>query len=172
VLGSGSLGLVYLSGTERLTLEEIDARYPDLVPAMRAHPGIGFVLVRSSEHGGMVLGSDGHRLLERSADDPAAVDGRDPLEPFGPHAVDHVTRVHGFPSVADLMVNATYNPVRDEIFAFEHQVGSHGGLGGPQTHPFLIYPVELTTPEQPIVGAEAMHRVLKGWLVELGHPAA
>ena len=38
------------------------------------------------------------------------------------------------------MVNARYDPERDEVAAFEAQVGSHGGLGGPQTHPFLLYP--------------------------------
>ena len=44
------------------------------------------------------------------------------------------------------MVNARYDPERDEVAAFEEQVGSHGGLGGPQTHPFLLYPAELSPP--------------------------
>ena len=52
VLGSGNLGLVYLmERPERLTREEIDERHPDLIPALRAHPHIGFLLVRSREHG-------------------------------------------------------------------------------------------------------------------------
>jgi hypothetical protein len=32
-----------------------------------------------------------------------------------------------------------------------------------------MYPAELQAPEE-IVGAEALHRVLRGWLIQLGHP--
>jgi hypothetical protein len=48
-------------------------------------------------------------------------------------------------------------------------VGSHGGLGGPQSRGFLLHPADLPAPEE-IVGAEALHRVLRGWLTQLGHP--
>ena len=58
VLGSGNLGLVYLmEERRRLTLEELEARHPQLVPALRAHPHIGWLLVRSSEHGAVALGA-------------------------------------------------------------------------------------------------------------------
>ena len=66
------------------------------------------------------------------------------------------------------MVNSRYDPELDEVAAFEHQVGSHGGLGGPQTHPFLLYPADLSAPAEPIFTSPAMHRVLKGWLAEVG----
>ena len=57
VLGSGNLGLVYLmEAPTRLTREEIDERHPDLIPALRAHPHVGWLLVRSAEHGALVLG--------------------------------------------------------------------------------------------------------------------
>ena len=42
------------------------------------------------------------------------------------------------------MVNSRYDPELEEVAAFEEQVSSHGGLGGPQTHPFLLYPAEFT----------------------------
>ena len=45
------------------------------------------------------------------------------------------------------MVNSRYDPELDEVAAFEHQVGSHGGLGGPQTHPFVLHPADLTPPD-------------------------
>ena len=52
VLGSGNLGLVYLmEEPRRLTLEEIEQRHPRSDPALRAHPHIGLLLVRSAEHG-------------------------------------------------------------------------------------------------------------------------
>ena len=52
VLGSGNLGLIYLmEERRRLTLEEIDERHPELLPALREHPHVGWLLVRSTEHG-------------------------------------------------------------------------------------------------------------------------
>src|SRR5678815_2475070 len=58
VLGSGNLGLVYLmEERRRLTLEEIDERHPALIPALRSHPHVGWLLVRSSEHGPVALGA-------------------------------------------------------------------------------------------------------------------
>jgi hypothetical protein len=48
-------------------------------------------------------------------------------------------------------------------------VGSHGGLGGAQTRGFLLHPTELPPPGE-IVGAEALHGLLRGWLTHLGHP--
>ena len=58
VLGSGNLGLVYLMEEQRrLTLEEIEARHPQLLAALRAHPHVGWLLVHSSEHGAVVLGA-------------------------------------------------------------------------------------------------------------------
>src|SRR5215203_3422639 len=49
VLGSGNLGLIYLMETKhRLTLEELQERHPSLLTALRNHPHVGWVLVRSS----------------------------------------------------------------------------------------------------------------------------
>ena len=166
VLASGALGLISIPDEpRRLTREEIDGRYPALVDGLVDHPEIGFVLVSSADGTSLVLGDSGTRNLHTGE-----VDGVDPLEPFGPDAVVQVSEVDGYRTVADLMVNSRYDPELDEVAAFEHQVGSHGALGGPQTHPFVLYPTELTSPAEPILGSPAMHRVLKGWLADLGHP--
>ncbi|CAM5245407.1 Phage holin family protein OS=Streptomyces alboniger OX=132473 GN=CP975_30390 PE=4 SV=1 [Streptomyces alboniger] len=48
-------------------------------------------------------------------------------------------------------------------------VGSHGGLGGAQSHPFLLSPLALPDPApdgRPLVGAERIHGVLRDWLGE------
>jgi hypothetical protein len=39
-------------------------------------------------------------------------------------------------------------------------------------HPFILFPSELPWPDEPVVSAEHLHRVLIGWLDELGHTAA
>jgi uncharacterized membrane protein YvlD (DUF360 family) len=167
VLASGNLGLIYLTAdVERMTLETIDRKYPKLVPTLAEHPGIGFVLVRSADLGAIVIGRDGMRVL-----DTGAVDGVDPLAPFGPSAAWQVQRADAYPHCADLMVNSLWDAQTAEVAAFEHLVGSHGGLGGGQTHPFVLYPAELPAPLEPIRGAEELHGVLRGWLAVLGHEA-
>ena len=159
MLGSGNLGLIYLmESPHRLTLEEIRERHPDLIPALCAHPHIGWVLVRSADDGPVALGRDGsHRLAD------GTVEGTDPLAPFGPNAARHLRRTDGFPHVADIMVNSFYDPVTEEGCAFEELISFHGGMGGPQTRPFLLHPAQLPVPDEPLIGAEAVHRLLRSW---------
>ncbi len=89
--------------------------------------------------------------------------------PYGPHAAGLVDRGSTFPHCPDVVINSRYDPATDEASAFEPHVGSHGGLGGPQQHAFLLHPRSYRTPGE-VVGAEALHRVLRGWLTDLGHP--
>lgn len=171
VLASGNLGLVSFPDVpHRMTKEEIDARYPALLPTLANHPGIGFLLVRSERHGGLVLGAQGAQIpLDRLDEDPG------PLAVFGPGAADVVRRTHSFPHTADIMVNSAYDPAGGEVLAFEEQIGSHGGLGGAQARPFLLSPLALTPPVPEgteLRGAEEVHRVLRRWLEESGGRAS
>ncbi|NEC30875.1 alkaline phosphatase family protein [Streptomyces sp. SID8111] len=171
VLASGNLGLVSFPDVpHRMTKEEIDTRYPALLPTLANHPGIGFLLVRSERHGGLVLGAQGAQIpLDRLDEDPG------PLAVFGPGAADVVRRTHSFPHTADIMVNSAYDPAGGEVLAFEEQIGSHGGLGGAQARPFLLSPLALTPPVPEgteLRGAEEVHRVLRRWLEEAGGRAS
>ena len=159
VLGSGNLGLVYLmEERRRLSLEEIEERHPRLIPALRAHPHVGWILLRSAQRGAVALGSDGaHYLAE------GRVEGEDPLAVFPPNAPRHLLRTDGFKDVADIMVGSFYDPVLEEGCAFEELICFHGGIGGPQTRPFILHPAELPMPEDEIIGAEQVHGLLVGW---------
>jgi uncharacterized membrane protein YvlD (DUF360 family) len=159
VLGSGNLGLVYLmEERRRLTLEELNDRHPELIPALRSHPHVGWILVRSAERGAVAVGANGaHYLAE------GRVEGEDPLAAFSPNAPRHLLRTDGFAHVADIMVGSFYDPELEEGCAFEELISFHGGLGGPQTRPFLLYPDTLPPPDEPLVGAASVHRVLVGW---------
>jgi hypothetical protein len=168
VLVSGNLGLIYLPlGSERLTREQIDQAHPRLIATLSKHPGIGFVMVRSQAQGALVIGGGGQRRL---ADD--AVEGDDPLAHFDVTAGDHLRRHDRFPHCPDILVNSMYDPSANEVAPFEEFMGSHGGLGGPQTRPFAVVPAEWSEPPGPIVGVEAMHRCLAAWLAETGSPGA
>ena len=163
VLGSGNLGLVYLmEHAHRMTLEEIEARHPRLLDALRSHPHVGWLLVRSAERGALVLGPAGTRSLATGE-----IEGEDPLAPFSPTAASHLARSDGFAHVADIMVGSFYDPALDEGCAFEELISFHGGLGGPQTRPFILAPPRLALPEEPILGAAAVHALLTGWRAEL-----
>ncbi|MEW2553851.1 phage holin family protein [Streptomyces zhihengii] len=168
VLASGNLALVSFPDVpHRMSREEIDRRHPALLSTLADHPGVGFLLVRSEEHGSLVLGGDG------AAQPVAALKDGDggPLEVFGPGAADAVRRTDSFPHVADIMVNSMFDPRTGVVHAFEEQIGSHGGLGGEQSQPFLLSPLELSPPVAPgetLAGAEQVHRVLRRWLRE-GH---
>jgi uncharacterized membrane protein YvlD (DUF360 family) len=164
VLASGGLGLISLPARDhRVSLEEIEAMHPPLIPRLRSHPGIGFVMVRTESDGAVVLGAKGSRRLR---DDE--VTGEDPLRVFGPKAADHLRRTDGFPHCPDILVNCVYDPDANEVAPFEEFMGSHGGLGGWQSCPFALVPTAWSEPTEPIIGVRAMHDALRSWLTETG----
>jgi putative membrane protein len=159
VLASGNLGLIY--GTRlgrRAVLEEIEEVYPGLLEGLASHEGVGFLMVRSEAHGPVVVGAMGRYYLAEDR-----VEGDNPLDEFGPNAAQHLSRSDRFPDAPDILVNSFCNHETNEVAAFEELIGSHGGLGGYQTQPFVLYPVELPVGDAPLVGAAAVHRVLKEW---------
>jgi uncharacterized membrane protein YvlD (DUF360 family) len=163
VMGSGNLGLIYLmEERRRLTMEEIEERHPELLPALRAHPHVGWLLVRSSEHGAVALGANGTHYLAQGR-----VEGEDPLAHFSPHAPQHLIRTDGFQHVGDIMVGSFYDPELDEGCAFEELISFHGGIGGLQTRPFILHPEQLAVPAGPILGAASVHGILAGWRRQL-----
>ena len=164
VLASGGLGLISLPERDhRMSMEEINSLHPRLIATLVEHPGVGFVMVGTEHDGAMVLGGDGTRRLR---DD--AVTGEDPLRHFGANAADHLRRTDSFPHCPDILVNCMYDPDANEVAPFEEFMGSHGGLGGWQSRPFALVPSAWSAPAAPIVGVEAMHATIRGWLAASG----
>ena len=83
--------------------------------------------------------------------------------PFSPTAARHLLRTDGFRHVADIMVGSFYDPELDEGCAFEELISFHGGIGGPQTRPFILHPVRLDAAAGPIVCSADVHGILRGW---------
>lgn len=178
VCASGNLALVYYPDIEgRADLETLNDRYPGMVDALASHPGVGFVMVRSHEHGAVVIDGTGIRhLSRRRADGDRRVTGDDPLEPFGKHAVEALRRLDKMANCGDLVVISMIDTDTEQVAAFEELIGSHGGLGGPQTEPLILYPYEWRLEKEPLVGAPAVYYQLMAWLgkstKEPGLPAA
>jgi uncharacterized membrane protein YvlD (DUF360 family) len=166
VVGSGNLGLVWFTGHDhRLTIEELEELHPNLVATLAAHPGVGLLMVRSEARGAMVIGPNGVRYLDENK-----VEGTDPAELFGPHTVMSLKREDAMEHAPDLLLLSQYDPVMGEVAAFEELIGSHGGLGGFQTQPFILHPVEWTLDEPVPLGAPAIYRNLRRWLESIDIP--
>jgi uncharacterized membrane protein YvlD (DUF360 family) len=164
VLGSGNLGLVYAPEPQRLMLEDIEARWPRLLPGLAAHAGVGFIGVLSREHGPVAIGADGYRRLREDE-----ISGVDPLRDFAPHAAWALRRAVEMPEAPDIYVNSLVDTSTLEIAAFEDLVGAHGGLGGWQDRGTFVAPTDLVDEGLEIRGAEHLHEVLVSILERLGH---
>lgn len=162
VLASGCTGLVYFTDfARRATYEEIQSRYPDLLIDLVSHPGIGFVVVRSSQDGDLVLGKAGIYFLEQDN-----FEGENPLAGYSANAARLLRRESSFSNCPDILVNTHLDPLTGELPGFENQVSHHGGLGGPQNHPFILYPAALPYDGKSPVGAMEVNRLFRGWCEE------
>ncbi len=162
VLASGNLGLIYFTQwTARLTYESIIGLFPDLIPGLVNNPYIGFILVDTEERGPIVISDKGVYYL-----DSDTYTGENPLKDFGENAADHLRRTNSFSTVPDILVNSFYDKENDEVASFEELVGSHGGLGGTQTKPFIMHPSYWKINDD-LIGAESIYHLLKRELENL-----
>jgi uncharacterized membrane protein YvlD (DUF360 family) len=165
VLGSGNLGLLYQSGPQRMTVEEITTRWPRLIPGLATHDGIGLVGALNAAGHPVVFGARGRVDLTDSS-----CDGDDPLLAYPAHAGRVFARALSMPEAPDLYVVSDVDATTLDVSAFEPLVGSHGGLGGWQDRAVFLCPRELSIdPDEHIEGADHLHRVLVSILKRLGH---
>ena len=163
VLASGNLAMIYLTQwSQRLTYEELNNFFPELIPGIINNEYVGFILVKSQEHGDLAIGKNGTYYL-----DTDKIEGENPLEGFGDNIVRHLKRTSSFEHTPDILVNSFYDKEADEVCAFEELVGSHGGAGGDQSKPFILYPSSWNVSDEEIIGAENIYKLLKENLAEL-----
>ena len=163
VLASGNLAMIYLTQWNyRLTYEEINEFLPNLIPGIINNKYIGFIVVNSSEHGDLAIGKNGTYYL-----DTDRIEGENPLEGFGKNIAGHIKRNVSFKYTPDILVNSFYDAEKDEVCAFEELVGSHGGAGGSQSEPFILYPSDWDIGMDEIIGAENIYKILKTSLKNL-----
>lgn len=154
---SGCLAHVYVRGqADPLDLEEVMALYPGLVPRLAAHPGIGFVAATRAFGDAVAIGRDGvcNLITGQVAGDA------NPLAPFGErrNLCQELAQLLSYPSCGDLVVNGAWLADEQSVVVFEEQLSSHGGVGGPQTEPFVILPASWRTRPDDLASPEALHR--------------
>jgi hypothetical protein len=165
VAASGNLANVSFPALPgRVTLEEIARRYPRLVDGLVRQADVGLVMVRTESGDTLVRGAGGTNHLKRGR-----VEGVDPVERYGEHAVDGLRALDAMPGCGDLVIISTFDPASGEVAAFEHQIGSHGGLGGAQTEAFILHPADWPV-ETALLGAAAVHEQIRRWLARAAEP--
>ncbi len=163
VASSGNLAHLYFAREPgRMTSEGIQRRYPGLVETLARHPGIGAVIGRSADGHTLSLVADGQHDL-----DATPPDGSELSAEYGPRACEALRRLAGFDTAGDLILLGSVDAVTGEVTGFEELVGSHGGLGGRQTEPFILCPASLRLTDHPPVGAPALYRQLVAWRQQL-----
>ncbi len=167
---SGCLAHLYLKGAPRKqSLEDIRQRLPGLVEALTAHPGIGLVAALLASDEAVVLGANGLRNLATGE-----VIGRDPLQAYRhpERWAPELSRLLSGPSSGDLILNGAWFAEQRKVVVFEEQTSSHGGLGGPQTEPFILLPRAWTPRDEDLAAPEALYRYLRGHLPRAEAPRA
>ena len=170
VVGSGNLGGIWFPGIPgQLWAEDLADRFPGMIRALVAHPGVGFAVVRSRDLGPIAVGKEGVHYLATGQ-----VQGTSPVARFGEEAVADLARAVQFPNAPDIYLNSTYDESLDEVAAFEELVGCHGGLGGWQTRAVLVHPAEwevdadLLSEAGRLHGADTVHQQFVRWLERAG----
>ena len=157
---SGSLAHIYFAQEpDNLCLEQIEDRYPGLIATLAAHEGVGQMLIRCKDRGPIVMSKQG--VCELAPNGECIIEGDDPIAEFGEHAPAFFRRLAEYEYAGDIVVNGSYDPEKRWVTGFDDLVGAHGGFGGPQTQPFLIFPTGWMDEEPKIVGSVALHQFLR-----------
>jgi hypothetical protein len=157
VKSSGSLAHVYFNIVQhRMDLSEVSAAFPSLVVNLLAHPGVWLVVAREGEQ---VIIMDSDSILTFNSRGEKRLEGDHPLVglPEPDHAAEQIRRIARFAESGDLILFGSYEPGTDTVTCFEHQWASHGGLGGPQDYPAIVYPKDVQWDLSQVYNASDFH---------------
>jgi len=162
---SGGLAHLYQRrATRPLGLEEVRALYPGLIEGLVSTPGIAVVAARDRDGQPVAVGRAGVRHLATGQ----LAGEEDPLAVYGDRELwnRELARLTTMDTAGDLVILADSLPQR-RVVTFEEQVGTHGGVGGPQNEPFLLIPGAWDVRPADLTSPEALHDLLRRRLGEV-----
>ena len=156
---SGSLAHITFTGHDQpLMLEEVVTLYPGFVEQLSRHPGIGFVAAGRQFGDAVAICEDGIRNLITGE----LGGSNDPLADFqGDRWAGDLARLLAYPDTGDLIINGAWLAEQQRVVVLEEQTSSHGGLGGPQTEPFVVLPRSWATSVEDFTSPEALHHLIR-----------
>jgi hypothetical protein len=134
VQASGSFAHIYLTASQqRMTLAGIQEKYPKLIKGLRAHPGIGFFVVKTVK-GLKVLGWDGEFNLEKNV----SKKGKDFLKRFGKTELllEQIRELGNKENVGDIIIFGNFH--YGKIVSFSDHYACHGGASKKINSPFFL----------------------------------
>jgi len=166
VCASGNLAHVYLTHSpEKLSTEHLLEHHSNLLEILIGHQGVGFIVTVREDGEVLVIGKSGMRKLGSGE-----VEGEDPLVSYlntknDEYIMKALSELGGFPHSGDVIVNGALLE-NGLVVTFEDQAGTHGGLGGPQTESFIVYPRRLRKKRDNVRSPSDVHAFLNGTLTD------
>jgi hypothetical protein len=148
---SGGLGHLYMADEpRRLSFEDLESRFPDLIGNLATHARIALVMARGQD-GDVFSSADGVHRGSAVKDLLAVYDDADIL-------YDQLTRLNSFEQAGDLVFFGAFRG--SSQVNFENQAGGHGAFGGEQGHPFVLAKREWAIDTTHVDGAHQLHPIL------------
>ena len=166
-----SMGNIYAANFPgHMSLTDFEAGYPDLIQKLAAHPGVGMVAARDGEAVAL-FGKNGRKRLAKTGE-ALLLEGQDPLAPYRDEmATDKIlgAQIANYLDIeesGDLVVFAPYE--NGATLDYNHKysiISQHGGLGGDQMLPFVLYnPASLPLVPGEWLDARGLHQQLAALL--------
>jgi hypothetical protein len=154
VVTGGSIAHIYFDrgAPERLTLDEIDARYPELIAALESCPAVGLMVARGADGPIVLYRGERHRLGDRRA-----LERLEPFRRLGYElAATHLMHAAEGHRYGDIVLYGAFAAAGD--IAFDFEFGSHGGIGPDELDQFVAHPSRIDWPLEGAVAAEEFYQ--------------
>lgn len=116
------------------TREMIEACFPNLIPTLISHPGIGWIMVKREDDASELLAREGSAVFANGT--VQTVHGKPIEDPQSGLLLSSLARLAACPNNGDLIL---FGGTHHGAWAsFEPYVGTHGSFTGEMTKPFII----------------------------------
>ncbi len=166
VVTGGSIAHIYLARRRGgVGLEEIERRFPRVLPALLASPGVGLVVVRKSTRGPRVF----WRGEQADLLDEVALRALRPFRDVGIEVLARILRsIAGAVTAGDLVVFGAF--ARAGAVTFDPELGSHGGIHPEELDLFVIPSEGVTLPPGNVLDPAELSDVIRNWYDQSSSP--